>query len=198
MASLAQIRNLHKCKNKYRHKWVDEGGKKTTKRMKIIIKNNGYKEVYLKALFGCVDEKTNFGLPDFVSIKLESDIKDLTYKRLLEHFGYKSVIIRFLKSTNNRHLFFYYMNGLGAKYAMEPSLNLDGTKRSVWKGEKIDFFGEKVYEGDLFEPEYLKNWNPNKWNIADTHEECLWTLSNYIEVLVDAKKEFVIEFEIIK
>lgn len=28
MASLAQIENLHKCKNKTRHKWVDDGKEK--------------------------------------------------------------------------------------------------------------------------------------------------------------------------
>lgn len=25
MASIAQIKNLRKCKNKYRHRWIDEG-----------------------------------------------------------------------------------------------------------------------------------------------------------------------------
>lgn len=28
MASRAQLRNLQKCKNKFRHKWIDNGGKK--------------------------------------------------------------------------------------------------------------------------------------------------------------------------
>ena len=29
MASLAQIRNLRKCKNQFRHKWIDKGKRDT-------------------------------------------------------------------------------------------------------------------------------------------------------------------------
>ena len=165
--------------------------------MKLIIKNKGNEGTDLRVLFGYSANDENFGFPEFIQVSIESDIKDLTYKKLLQHLGYKSVVMKFFESTNNRHMFFWYMNAHGTRYPMEPSLNADGTKRPVWKGKKVPFFGEDVYEGDLFETEYTNKWNPKKWNIADTHEECLWTFSNFIYVFVEAKKEFEIEFEII-
>ena len=62
MASWKQIQNLHKCKNKFRHKWIDEGKEKdgynnycyTCKKCgKKKIKQSAYSASYY-------DEKSNY------------------------------------------------------------------------------------------------------------------------------------------
>lgn len=120
------------------------------------------------------------------------------YSDLLNSIRIDSIIIKFLHSSNNRQLFFWKVFVDGSQKQLEPGLEIDLTPKLEKKGKKITLEdGEEIYEGYLFENFYRKQWNPKKWNIADTQEPAFWTFSHFINLYIKKQQTFELEFEIV-
>ncbi len=166
------------------------------KKIVLTIKNNSLKNHNGVKLF-------HYGkaIPEGVDIKVDvvesgKLISEITYSKLIDHIACAYEIVNVLKSTNNRRLYFWRLDAFGGMQALEPDLEIDGTQREVKIGKEITFGDFSFNESDMFLPEYKKQWNPKKWNIADTKEK--FYLDFRINVFLDIKKDetFVLEFKI--
>lgn len=164
-------------------------------KFKLIITNSTNRSQNARLLYAINLKEKNFGLPEGVTLKLKH--KTVTYEQMLQYFMMKAVLIKFISSTNNRHLYFWYSDAVGAHHPMEPQKNIDGKPRKRYRGEKFKFGNNVIYEGDLFTNLFIKPWNPNKWNILDTHETAVWTFSNFIQLYLGANEIFELQFTLI-
>ena len=159
-------------------------------KFKLVITNET-KQQKAKILYAVNLNEKNFGLPEGVVVEVKN--KDFTYEKILQHLTMRACLIKFISSTNNRQLFFWYQNAMGS-YAIEPQKNIDGTLREKYRGESFKLGKDTIYEGDLFYNWFTNKWNPKKWNIADTHEITIWTFSNFIDLYIKKKQVFELEF----
>lgn|SRR3990167_2281695 len=163
---------------------------------KLVITNETNKQQKVRILYAINRKEKNFGLPE--GVKLELNNKEITYEKLLTHIMVLGLPVIFTSSTNNRQLFFWYQDIMGREHAIEPHKNIDGTLREKYRGESFKLGEYVIYEGDLFEDYFTEEWNPKKWNIADTHEIPIWEFSNFIDLYIKRKQVFELNFMFIR
>lgn len=162
--------------------------------MKLVITNTTNKSQVVKLLSALYSDVSY--IPEGVTISFP-EMPNFNYTDLINSIRKNSVIIRFSHSTNNRQLFFWKMFVDGSSCQLEPSLEIDGTPRKIKKGKKITFGGLELFEGDLLYNFYRKQWNPRKWNIADTQEPVFWTAFNFVNLHIKKQQTFELEFIIL-
>lgn len=161
-------------------------------KFKLIITNETNKKQKTRILYAINHNEENFGLPN--GVKLELKTKKITYEKILQHLIMSPCLVKFISSTNNRQLFFWHQNAVGVKHQIEPSKNIDGSQRVRYCGENFKLENDIIHEGSLFENYFINEWNPEKWNIADTHEIPIWTFCDFIDLYINRKQVFELEF----
>lgn len=153
-------------------------------KFKLVITNKTSEQQKARILYPLNVNEENFGLPDGVSLELQN--KEITYNALLDHISKLPCLMKFTSSTSNRQLFFGYQDESGCEYPIEPQKNIDGTLR------------ERNSSDNIYDDFFTNKWNPREWNIADTHEIPIWTFLNFIDLHLNPKQVFALEFEIVK
>jgi hypothetical protein len=162
-------------------------------KFKLKITNENNSKHKIKVLFGIANKKSdNFELPD--GIKVELIHKEYIYKNLMDYLNVRTVFIKFTKSTDNRRLFFLFMDAMGGINPIVPQLEIDGTDREIKRGKGFKLGNDTIFESDIFVNNFKKEWNPKKWNIADTHETVSWGFSNFVDVTIGKKETFELDF----
>lgn len=163
--------------------------------MKLKIKNTNTKAAKVRVLYAINSKEKNFGLPDGISVEVVDE--KIAYWQLLDCIMMEALPLRVSKSTNNRQLFFHWEDAFGRSGQFEPELTIDGKKRPLKQTKVMDYGAEEPSEWH-WESEYVTQWNPKRWNIADTHETPIWQFSSFVELHIKGLQEFELEFTFIQ
>ena len=156
-------------------------GSVTSRTITLRVKNDSNRKQSV-VLFNVTKTFTmvNFGLPSDVSVLgIYGPGETTSYVSFLAEIMASSKSASILSSTNNRKLsFFTHDWSWPGKERVEPTL----TKKGKHRPRKKD-------------RQYLMEWSPKKWNIADTHErfvldsgfECRLSLGAYQEFNLELK-----------
>lgn len=146
-------------------------------KLKLKIENNNQEEIKATIFDVLSVNNKNLGLKEGIYIDVidEKEIK-INYQQFIKSIYVNPIIVEFIKSTNNKQLYFYWKDLYGCSGPIEPKLTIDRCERSWVVGE----------------------WNPNKWNIMDTHEMLIWKIGNYIELNIKSNQIFELEFNIVE
>ncbi len=158
----------------------------------LTITNNTKLKQEISLLSALKRDEPNFGLPEGVDIDFTS--RSISNKQLLEHLCVMGCRIKFTSSSNNRQLFFFYSNVIGCRYGIEPQKNIDGTPRELKRGKAFKIGDDTFDESDMFVNSFKKQWNPNKWNIADTREISWWDFMYFVIIYLKPKSVFELKF----
>lgn len=153
-------------------------------RVRIIVANETNKPITVN-LMNALDP----AVPPGVSVEIMDC--SVTYEQFIEYIRLCPVVIQFVRSTNNRQLFFNYTDRYGGAGGLEPQLTIEGKPRPIkWM--------RQLEDGHAFDiSEFATKWNPKKWNIADTHEKLIWEFGFHVELNLKKLQTFEIDFNII-
>ncbi len=161
----------------------------STKKSKISLLN-AWRSMYLP----------NFGLPSGIHVtvciqKSNREFHYVEYEKLLQMLSYTPNMVNFETTTNNRQLSIFAIDAVGHKNDFEPSLTIDKKPRPE---KRIKTYTSDDEDDWWYEHEYIKEWNPKEWNIADTGESFI--LDNTVEIKLDLlpKQDFTIAIKVRK
>ena len=168
-------------------------------KLHLTIKNNSKNDYKSITLFDCFAPKPRFkknydcvGVPAgvHITVKVIDEKNNVIYKPtyfdMLTQFNIIPGVVSVESTSNNRLLDFWNLDIYGGRRAMEPGLTINKKPRPEKRIKMTNEYGDVWYEW-----EYKTEWNPKKWNIADTGEEFL--MNNLIRVFLKLDKKSTFE-----
>lgn len=163
------------------------------KTIKLAITNPYKKPV----VFNLFEDGNKPALPVNAYTQTSNSWEALEYKKLVDQITIDPLIVNVQKSTNNRQLNFYNITMWGMKPGMEPSLTIDKKPRLTKKLNQYFTNDRDLILCMTESMPYKTQWNPKKWNIADTQEHFLLTHNTTcIEATILPAQRFEIYFEV--
>ena len=152
--------------------------------MKIVITIlNASNAKQFVSLVPCLYKEEDFLSRGIMVSAQIADNEPIPYRLFAESISVQPIPAKVMGSSNNRQVNFFALNGLtGGESPLEPTLTKKGNAR-----RRIN----KAF-GDW---DYRDKWNPEKWNVADTHEAFVMDYLNRIEVCVKPYRTFSLEIE---